>query len=384
VATPLYEHEHALFRESFAAFLDRHVMPHVNQWEAAGIVPRALFAEAGAHGFLGMAVPEELGGAGVDDFRFNAVIAEESAYRGVTAATLGITLHNDVCVPYFLEYCSDEQRERWMPGLASGDLITAVAMTEPGTGSDLAAIATTARPDGDGYILNGSKTFITNGLNSDLVIVAARTDGASGHSALSLIIVEDGRDGFTRGRNLEKIGQHSQDTAELFFQDVRVPRANLLGDEGAGFRYLVSNLAQERMSIAVMGLAGAEAAVAWALDYVRERKAFGQPIGAFQNSRFVLAECRTETEVTRAFVERCLARLVEGRLSAEEAAMAKWWATEMQGRVVDRCLQLFGGYGYMLEYPIARAYADARVTRIFGGTTEIMKEIIGRSLGLGR
>jgi alkylation response protein AidB-like acyl-CoA dehydrogenase len=271
-----------------------------------------------------------------------------------------------------------------MPGLASGDLITAVAMTEPGTGSDLAAIATTARPDGDGYILNGSKTFITNGLNSDLVIVAARTDGASGHSALSLIIVEDGRDGFTRGRNLEKIGQHSQDTAELFFQDVRVPRANLLGDEGAGFRYLVSNLAQERMSIAVMGLAGAEAAVAWALDYVRERKAFGQPIGAFQNSRFVLAECRTETEVTRAFVERCLARLVEGRLSAEEAAMAKWWATEMQGRVVDRCLQLFGGYGYMLEYPIARAYADARVTRIFGGTTEIMKEIVGRSLGLGR
>jgi long-chain-acyl-CoA dehydrogenase len=379
----LYEHEHELFRESFRAFLAQEVAPYAEAWERDGIVPRELFLKAGEHGFLGMAVPEELGGAGAADFRFNAVISEEAAYAGVASATIGVTLQNDVCLPYFLEHATAEQRRRWVPGIASGELVTAIAMTEPGAGSDLQGMQARAVRDGDGYVLNGSKTFITNGIHADLVIVAAKTDPPAGARGLSLLVVERGMDGFQRGRKLEKIGQHAQDTAELFFNDVRVPDANLLGDEGMGFLYLVSHLAQERMSIAVGALAAAEAAIAWTVDHVRERKAFGRPIGAFQHSRFVLAECRTEVTVTRAFVEQCLRRLVAGTVSAEEAAMAKWWCSDLQGRVVDRCLQLFGGYGYMLEYPIARAYTDARVTRIYGGANEIMKEIIGRSMGLG-
>jgi len=381
--SPLYEHEHALFRESFRAFLTQEVVPHAAAWERDGIVPRELFLKAGEHGFLGMAVPEELGGAGAADFRFNAVISEEATYAGVASATMGLTLQNDVCLPYFLEHADDEQRRRWLPGIASGELVTAIAMTEPGAGSDLQGMQARAVHDGDSYILNGSKTFITNGIHADLVIVVAKTNPAAGARGLSLLVVERGMDGFQRGRNLEKIGQHAQDTAELFFNDVRVPAANLLGQEGMGFVYLVSHLAQERMSIAVGGLAAAEAAIAWTVDHVRARNAFGRPIGSFQHPRFVLAECRTEVAVTRAFVEQCLRRLVAGTLSGEEAAMAKWWCSELQGRVIDRCLQLFGGYGYMLEYPIARAYADARVTRIYGGANEIMKEIIGRSMGLG-
>ena len=378
----LYEHEHGLFRESFRAFLAREVVPHADAWERDGIVPREFFLKAGEHGFLGMAVPEELGGAGASDFRFNAVLAEEAAHAGVASATAGLTVQNDICLPYFLEHASAEQRGRWLPGIASGELVTAVAMTEPGAGSDLQGMQARAVRDGDGYILNGSKTFISNGIHADLVIVAARTDPAAGARGMSLLVVERGMDGFQRGRKLEKIGQHAQDTAELFFEDVRVPAANLLGDEGMGFPYLMSHLAQERMSIAVGGLAAAEAAIAWTVEHVRDRKAFGRPIGAFQSARFVLAECRTEVAVTRAFVEQCLRRLAAGTLSAEEAAMAKWWCSELQGRVVDRCLQLFGGYGYMVEYPIARAYADARVSRIYGGANEIMKEIIGRSMGL--
>jgi alkylation response protein AidB-like acyl-CoA dehydrogenase len=383
MGTVLFEHEHALFRESFRAFVTREIVPNAAAWEGAGIVPRDLFTSAGAQGFLAMAAPEEYGGAGVEDFRFNAVIDEELAYGGVTGAGLGITLHNDVCLPYFLELANDEQRERWLPGLVSGELIAAIAMTEPGVGSDLAGMQTRAHHNDDGYRLSGTKTFITNGINADLIIVAARSDPHSRHRGLSLLVIERGMAGFERGRNLEKIGQHAQDTAELFFDDVPVPASNLLGEEGMGFAYLVRNLAQERMSLAVSGQASAQAALDWTVEYVKERRAFGRPIGTFQNSRFVLAECKTEIEVTRAFVDRCLEKLVGGALTPEEAAMAKWWATDMQGRVLDRCLQLFGGYGYMQEYPIARAWADARVMRIFGGTNEIMKEIIGRSMGLG-
>jgi len=345
-------------------------------------VPREVFALAGRGGFLGMAVPERYGGAGAEDFRFNVIVGEETQRAGVGSFGLGITLHNDICLPYFLTYCDEPQRERWLPGIASGELITALAMTEPGIGSDLAGMSTRARRDGDHYVVDGTKTFITNGINADLVIVAVKTDPSERHRGISLLVLERGMEGFSRGRNLEKIGQHAQDTAELSFAEVRVPAENRLGEEGKGFLYLVSNLPQERLSIAASAVAAAEAALSWTLEYVRERRAFGQPIGSFQNSRFTLAELRTETEVARTFVDRCVQELSEGTLTPEDAAMAKWWCTELQGRVVDRCLQLHGGYGYMLEYPIARAFADARVTRIYGGANEIMKEIIGRSLGL--
>jgi alkylation response protein AidB-like acyl-CoA dehydrogenase len=381
----LFDDVHEDFRASFRTFLQREVLGEYERWEHAGIVPRETFALAGAHGFLGMAIPEQHGGAGADDFRFNLILGEEAQRAGVGGFGLGVTLHNDICLPYFLAYCTPEQRARWLGGIASGELITAIAMTEPGTGSDLAAIATRARRDGEHYVVDGAKTFITNGINADLVIVAVRT-GAGGHENrhrdISLLVIERGMEGFARGRNLHKIGQHSQDTAELSFDGVHVPVENLLGEEGEGFRYLVSNLPQERLSIAASAVAAAEAALGWTLDYVRERKAFGQPIGAFQSSRFTLAELRTEIELARVFVDRCVVALTAGELSAEDAAMAKWWCTELQGRVVDRCLQLHGGYGYMLEYPIARAFLDARVTRIYGGANEIMKEIVGRSMGL--
>ena len=369
-------------RASFRSWLDKEIVPHAEEWDAAGIVPREVFTAAGSHGFLAFDVPEEYGGGGVADYRFNAVVVEEIHYAGVGAPGLGLTLHNDVCLPYFIRYCTEEQRGRWLPGIASGELITAIAMTEPGIGSDLASMTTTAIRDGDHYIVNGSKTFITNGINADLVITAVKTDPSQKHRGMSLLILERGMEGFERGRNLEKIGQHAQDTAELFFTDVAVPVDNLLGEEGQGFVHLVHNLPQERLSIAVGGVAAARAALTWTLEYVKERHAFGQPIGSFQNTKFVLAEVATEVEIAETFVDRCILALNDSELTAEEAAMAKWWCTELQKRVVDRCLQLFGGYGYMLEYPIARAYADARITTIYGGTTEIMKEIIGRSLGL--
>jgi alkylation response protein AidB-like acyl-CoA dehydrogenase len=381
----LYDDVHEDFRASFRTFLEREVLGdegRYGEWERAGIVPRDVFAAAGRGGFLGMAVPERHGGAGAEDFRFNLVIGEETQRAGVGGFGLGITLHNDICLPYFLAYCDDSQCERWLPGIASGELITALAMTEPGVGSDIASMSTRARRDGDHYVVDGTKTFITNGINADLVVVAVKTDPSERHRGISLLVVERGMEGFERGRNLEKIGQHSQDTAELSFADVRVPVENRLGEEGQGFRYLVSNLPQERLSIAASAVAAAEAALGWTLDYVHERKAFDQPIGSFQNSRFVLAELRTETEIARTYVDSCAQALNSGELTPEDAAMAKWWCTDLQGRVVDRCLQLHGGYGYMLEYPIARAYADARVTRIYGGTNEIMKEIIGRSMGL--
>lgn len=378
----LYDDDHLAFADSFRAFIAKEIAPDYPRWEEDGIAPRDLYTRAGANGFLGMAIPESYGGGGSTDFRFNAVIGEELALAGIGGAGNGITLHNDITTPYFTDICNDEQKARWLPGIASGELITAIAMTEPGTGSDLAGIATTARRDGDRYILNGSKTFITNGINSDLVIVAAKTDPSQRHTGMSLLVVERGMPGFERGRNLDKIGQTSADTAELFFTDVEVPVENRLGDEGRAFHYLTGNLAQERLSIALASLASARACVGWTLDYVKERRAFGTTIGSFQNTKFVLAEQRTEVEVAQAYVDAGILALNSGTLSAAEAAAAKYWCTELLKRVADKCLQLFGGYGYMREYPIARAYADARITTIYGGTTEVMKSIIAKDMGL--
>ncbi|MFA9270124.1 MAG: acyl-CoA dehydrogenase family protein [Baekduiaceae bacterium] len=379
----IFEPEHEDYRASVRRFLAEEVAPHHERWEEEGIVPRELFTKAGEQGMLAMGVPEEYGGLGIDDFRFNQVIVEEVGYAGVAGSGLGLTLHNDICLPYFLEYCTPEQRERWLPGIASGELITAVAMTEPGIGSDLASMQATAIKQDDGsYLVNGAKTFITNGINADLVITAVKTDPTQRHKGISLVIIERGMEGFERGRNLSKLGMHAQDTAELFFTDVVVPAENLLGTEGQGFMQLVANLAQERLSIALAGVAAAQGALDWTLEYVKERTAFGQPVGSFQASRFALAEMATEISLATVFCDQATLALNAGELSVEDAAMAKWWCTELQGRVVDRCVQLHGGYGYMLEYPISRAYADARITRVYGGTTEIMKEIVGRSLGV--
>ena len=377
----IFEEEHEQFRGSVRSFLEREAAPHMKDWEREGAVDRGLFKKAGASGFLAMSAPAELGGGGVVDFRYNQIIDEEIQYLGLGGAGLGISLHNDICLPYFLTLANEEQKARWLPGICSGELITAIAMTEPGIGSDLASMSTTAIRDGDHYIVNGAKTFITNGINADLVITAVKTDPTQKHRGISLLVLERGMPGFERGRNLEKIGLHSQDTAELFFNDVRVPAENLLGEAGTGFTSLVTNLPQERLSIAIAGVAAARAALDWSIAYCKDRQAFGQPIGNFQNSRFVLAECETEVRIGQSFIDDCVGALNRHELSAEEAAMAKWWCTELQKKVVDRCLQLHGGYGYMMEYPIARAYVDARVTTIYGGTTEIMKEIIGRSIG---
>jgi alkylation response protein AidB-like acyl-CoA dehydrogenase len=379
----LYDDDHEAFRATARTFVDKEIAPHVDAWSAAGATPRELFTAAGRQGLLGMDVPEEYGGGGVRDFRFNAVLVEETLRTPDSGAGLGISLHNDICVPYFLAYCTDEQRQRWLPGIVSGELITAIGMTEPGIGSDLASMSTTAVRDGDHYVVNGAKTFITNGINADLVITAVKTDPTQKHKGMSLLVLERGMDGFSRGRNLDKLGQHAQDTAELFFDDVHVPVENLLGpEEGMGFKQLVANLPQERLSIAVAAVASVRSVLELTLAYVTERRAFGQPVGSFQNSRFVLAEIATEVDVAQHYVDDCIRALNDGELSAVDAAKAKWWTTELQGRVVDRCLQLHGGYGFMNEYPIARAFADARVTRIYGGTTEIMKEIIGKDLGL--
>jgi alkylation response protein AidB-like acyl-CoA dehydrogenase len=382
VKRSLYNDDHLAFGASFKSFIAKEITPFYDQWEKDGIAPREMYAKAGASGFLGMAIPEQYGGGGTNDFRFNAIISEELAAAGIGGAGAGITLHNDITTPYYMEICTDEQKTRWLPGIASGELITAIAMTEPGTGSDLASIATTAKRDGDRYILNGSKTFITNGINSDIIIVAAKTDPTQRHTGMSLMVVERSMAGFERGRNLEKIGMHSQDTAELFFNDVEVPVENLLGEEGRAFHYLTSNLAQERLSIAIAGVGFARSALNWTIDYVKERKAFGKLISNFQNTKFVLAEQRTAIDVAQAYVDQCILALNEGELTAAEAAAAKFWCTELQNKVADKCLQLFGGYGYMSEYPIARTYADARITTIYGGTTEVMKTIIAKDMGL--
>ncbi|MAN34509.1 MAG: acyl-CoA dehydrogenase [Acidimicrobiaceae bacterium] len=378
----IFDDVHDEFRRSFASWVAKEIAPDYMLWEEAGIAPREIFTSAGSNGFLGMQIPEEFGGGGSDDFRFNQIVAEEFAYAGIGGAGLGITLHNDITIPYYLELANDEQRQRWLPGIASGDLITAIAMTEPGTGSDLASVGTTAVRDGDVYVVNGSKTFITNGINSDLIIVVAKTDPTARHSGMTLLVAERGMEGFDRGRNLEKIGNHSQDTAELFFDDVRIPVANRMGEEGEAFRYLSSNLAQERLSIAITGVASAQAALNSTVEYVKERTAFGKSLGQFQNTKFVLAEVKTAIEVAQAYVDQSVMKLIAGELTPTEAAQAKYWCTDLQHDAAHRCLQLFGGYGYTLEYPIARNYADARVTSIYGGTNEIMKTIISKSLGL--
>jgi long-chain-acyl-CoA dehydrogenase len=377
----LFEEDHLLFRDSFRELVKREISPFHGQWERDGMVPRELWRSAGKNGFLSMGVPEEYGGSGVHDFRYNMIVGEELARAGASGPAF--TLQTDIVVPYFLCFANHAQKQRWLPAIAAGECITAIAMTEPNAGSDLAGIQTTAVLGRDHYVLNGAKTFITNGILNDLVIVVARTNPAARpHDGLSLLLVERGMPGYERGRKLQKIGMHAQDTAELFFRDVRVPRENLLGEAGKGFGYLMQQLPQERLSIAVSAQAGAEAAFEWTLDYCRHRRAFGRPIGTFQNSRFKLAEMKTEIAINRVFIDRCVMEHNQGLLTTEDACMAKWWSTDLHKRVVDTCVQLHGGYGYMQEYPIAKAFIDARVATIYGGTNEIMKEIIGRGLGL--
>ena len=379
----MFEAEHLALRDAWGAYLDREVAPLYDTWERERRIPREVLRRIGELGFLGPAVPEAYGGAGAEDFRFNAVLDEEAAARGFTGVAMALSVHQDVALPYLLELTDEAQRQRWLPGLASGELIAAIAMSEPGTGSDVASITTRARRRGGDYIVSGAKTFISNGLNSDVVVTAVRTGDSGRREDISVLVIERGMTGFERGRNLEKLGTHSQDTAELFFDEVRVPTENLLGEEGRGFGYLMRNLAQERLAIALTAVAGARGALARTLAHVMQRTAFGRPVGTFQNSRFKLAACHGELQATQAHIDAAISAHVRGRLSAEDAAAAKWWATESQGRIVDACLQLHGGYGYMLEYPISRAYVDARVNRIYGGSNEIMLEIVGRSLGLG-
>ena len=380
MAGAIFDQEHEAFREAVGTFLDKEVVPFHDQWERDGIVDREVWAKAGAQGLLGLQLDEAYGGGGTPDFRYNVVIGEELTRRGVYGPAF--TLFNDMIVPYLAASASEEQRQRWFPGLCSGETIAAIAMSEPGAGSDLQGIRTSAVDAGDHYVLNGQKTFISNGILADLVVVVARTDPDAGHQGISLLVVERGMEGFERGRNLEKIGQHAQDTAELFFADVRVPKTNLLGEEGSGFVQLMTNLSQERLSIAVSAVTACEVIVDETLRYAKDRTAFGRPIGKFQHNRFVIAEMATEAHIARVFVDDCIAQHLRGELDAKTASMAKYWVTELQNKLVDRGVQMHGGYGYMAEYPIARAFVNSRVQTIYGGTTEIQKEIIGRSLGL--
>ncbi len=373
----IYREEHELFRRTVSAFIDREIAPHYERWEKDGQVSREVWRKAGETGLLLTDVPEIYGGSGAD-FLYSAVLAEEMARRVYAAPGFG--LHSDIAAPYILHYGSEEQKRTWLPRMAKGEVIAAIAMTEPGTGSDLQAVRTTALRKGNELVLNGQKTFITNGGMADVVIVVAKTDASAGAKGVSLVLVETDRPGFKRGRNLKKIGQNAQDTAELFFEDVRVPPSNILGEEGRGFAYLMNQLPRERLLVAIGSVAVMEAALAWTVDYTRQRKAFGQAIAEFQNTRFKLAEVKTEVTVARVFLNHCLELFLAGELDATTAAMSKWWLSELDNKVLDTCLQLFGGYGYMLEYPIARAYADARVHRIYAGTTEIMKELVARSL----
>jgi|TARA_B110000977_G_scaffold4655_1_gene6677 acyl-CoA dehydrogenase len=373
----IFEEEHDLFRASVRKFLETEAAPHYEQWEKDGQVSREIWIKAGAQGFLAPSIPEEYGGVGVD-YRYNAIVSEEISRGGYSG--IGFCLHSDVTLPYLLHQGSEEQKQKYLPGCLSGEIITAIAMTEPGTGSDLQAVKTTAILDGDHYVLNGSKTFITNGQMADLVIVVCKTDPSAGAQGISLLLVEAGTPGFTKGNNLQKVGMKAQDTSELFFQDVRVPKENLLGQEGRGFISLMQELPQERLGIAVAGVASAESILEQTIVYVKERKAFGKPIASFQNTQFKLAEMDSQLTSMRVFVDRCMELLINGKLDAVTASKAKLIATELQCEVIDECVQLHGGYGYMWEYPVARAYADARVQRIYGGTSEVMKLIVGRSL----
>ncbi|KRE92847.1 acyl-CoA dehydrogenase [Nocardioides sp. Soil774] len=376
----ILEQEHEDFRAVARAFFEREVVPHHPAWEEAGIVDREIWRKAGERGLLCFDVDEAFGGPGIKDFRYNMVLAEESARAGASGP--GFAVHTDIIVPYISSLGTDEQKQRWLPGCVSGDIVTAIAMTEPGAGSDLQGIRTTAVDAGDHYVLNGSKTFISNGILADLVIVVCRTDPDAGHQGISLLVVERGMEGFERGRNLDKMGLHAQDTAELSFTDVRVPKDNLLGAEGSGFVALMENLPQERISIGCIAVAAIEHVLDLCLAYAKEREAFGKPIGKFQHNRFVLAEMATEAHIARVFINDCVLRLNAGQVDTALASMAKWWTTELQKRVVDAGVQLHGGYGYMNEYPISKAYTDSRIQTIYGGTTEIQKEIIGRMLGL--
>ena len=377
----LFTDEQKALRESFAAFCQAEVVPHYKEWEAAQLVPRELFTKCAEHGFLALEVPEEYGGPGVDDWRFNVVLNEESVRSGAGDALAGPLLHSDVVLPYLMNSADDEQKARWLPEVAAGTKVLAIAMTEPGTGSDLAGIKTSAKRDGEGYVLNGAKTFITNGINADLVVVAARTSEDK-HGGLSLFVVERGMEGFERGKQIEKLGQHASDTAELFLDNCYVPAENLLGPEGSGFLQLVQRLVPERLTLAVSSIVGAEVALDMTLAYVKERTAFGRPIGSFQNTRFRLAELKTKVEITRCFVDRCIERYVDRTCTVEEAAMAKWWTTDLLCEVTDAGVQFHGGYGYTTEYQIGKAWVDARIGRIYAGTNEIMKELIGKTMGL--
>jgi alkylation response protein AidB-like acyl-CoA dehydrogenase len=376
----IFASEHDDFRDLVRAFIAKEVTPYHEKWEADKMVSRDVWRAAGRAGLLGIEIDEKYGGGGAKDYRYYLIFNEEMARAGATGP--GFAVHNDINGPYFQRLATPEQCERWLPGYCSGEVITAIAMTEPEAGSDLQGMRTTAVRDGDYYVVNGSKTFISNGQLCDLVIVAARTDREAGYRGISLLVVERGMPGFERGRNLDKVGMHAQDTSELFFHDVQVPAGNLLGEEGGGFVALMQNLPRERLAIGATALAGAETVFATTLAYCKERQAFGRAIGKFQHNRFVLAEIATELAVARAFTDKAVLEHNEGSLSVADAAMVKWWDTELCNRVVDRCVQLHGGYGYMREYPVARAFTDSRVQTIFGGTTEIMKEIIGRDLGL--
>jgi alkylation response protein AidB-like acyl-CoA dehydrogenase len=375
----LFEDEHVWFRESVREFVKRSVLPGRGRHREQHAIGRDVWLEAGRQGFLGLGLPAEHGGSGVEDFRFNVVLGEELARAGLAYAS-AFGIQTDVVAPYLLELTTEEQRERWLPRFCSGELISAIGMTEPDAGSDLAALRTTATPDGDGWVINGAKTFITNGAGADLVIVAART--GRHRRDISLFAIEAGTPGFTRGQPLHKIGQPEADTAELFFEAVRLPSEGLIGTVGQGFAHMMDRLPQERLSAAVANLAHATDVIEQTLEYVRQRTAFGRPIGTFQHNRFLLAELTTELDVARAYVDSCIHAHVAGGLAPVDAAKAKWWTAEVQNRVIDGCVQLHGGYGYMEEYDVARAWCDARVTKIWAGSNEIMKEVIGRDLGL--
>ncbi len=373
------EEEHIMFRNAVRKFIEKEIVPYHEQWEKEGQVSREVWLKAGQNGYLCMDVEEKYGGMGVDDYRFNVLAMEEMARVGATGPGFGV--HNELVAPYLRAYATEEQKQRWLPKMVSGECITAIAMSEPNAGSDLAGIQTVAKRQSDHYIVNGQKTFISNGILNDLAIVVVKTDPSAGNKGISLLVIERGMAGYERGRNLEKVGRHAQDTAELFFSDVKVPFENRLGEENKGFLYLMHNLPQERLAIALGAFTRAEVIFEQTILYCQDRTAFGRAIGKFQNSRFKLAEMKTELEIGRVFIDHCIMLQTKRQLSAEKAAMAKWWLSDLAGKVVDQCLQLHGGYGYMLEYPVAKAFLDARVDPIHGGTNEIMKEIIGRSLG---